>query len=330
MTSLAPLLQRFFTDRLITQEHASRHTIASYRDAWRLLLGYAQQVTGTFAWKLDLRQLDAVMITGFLRYLEHERNNSARTRNTRLAAIHSLFRYAALHAPEDADVIGQVLAIDGSRVVTTDISWLTRAESQALLDAPDQDTWIGRRDHALLLVLLRTGLRVSELTSLTRADAILGSSGAHIRCTGKGRKERCTPLDRQTVTVLRRWLAENDMPGTSPLFPSSRSGPMSRDAVADRISLCRRTAARACPSLAGKPVTPHTLRHSCAMELRHAGIDVSVIALWLGHADIKSTQVYLHADMDAKEHALARITPPGVPAGRYKPSDPLLAFLENL
>lgn len=330
MTSLAPLLQRFFTDRLLTQEHASQHTIASYRDAWRLLLSYAQQATGTRPWKLDLRQLDATLITAFLRYLENERGNSARTRNARLAAIHSLFRYAALRAPEDADIIGQVLAIDGSRVITTDISWLTRAESQALLGTPDQGTWIGRRDHALLLVLLRTGLRVSELTSLTRADALLNSSGAHIRCLGKGRKERCTPLDQQTVTVLRRWLAENDGPGTGPLFPSSRSGPMSRDAVADRIMLYRKAAARTCPSLTGKPVTPHTLRHSTAMELRRSGVDVSVIALWLGHADIKSTQVYLHADIDAKEQALARTTPPGVPAGRYKPSDPLLSFLESL
>lgn len=195
---------------------------------------------------------------------------------------------------------------------------------------PDQGTWIGRRDHALLLVLLRTGLRVSELTGLTRADAVLSSSGAHIRCLGKGRKERCTPLDQPTVSVLRRWLAENDGPGTSPLFSSSRSGPLSRDAVADRITLYRRAAARTCPSLAGKPITPHTLRHSTAMELRRAGVDISVIALWLGHSDIKSTQVYLHADIDDKEQALARTTPPGVTAGRYKPSDPLLAFLENL
>ena len=247
MTSLAPLLQRFFTDRLLTHEHASQHTIASYRDAWRLLLSYAQQATGTRPWKLDLRQLDATLITGFLRHLERERGNSARTRNARLAAIHSLFRYAALYAPEDADIIGQVLAIDGSRVVTTDISWLARAESQALLDAPDQGTWIGRRDHALLLVLLRTGLRVSELTSLTRADALLNSSGTRIRCLGKGRKERCTPLDQQTATVLRRWLAENDGGGTSPLFPSSRSGPMSRDAVADRITFYRKAAVRNLP-----------------------------------------------------------------------------------
>jgi integrase/recombinase XerD len=290
MASLAPILQRFFTDRMITQRHASQHTIAAYRDAFRLLLSYAQQATGTPPWKLELRQLDAQLITGFLQHLQHQRRNSARTRNARLAAIRALYRYAALHAPEDAEVIQQVLAIDGSRTSTTLVTWLNAAESTALLAAAGgRGSWTGRRDHAMLLVLLRTGLRVSELTQLNRGDVHLGA-GAHVRCLGKGRKERCTPLDEQAVTVLRDWLA----------------------------------------TTSGRDGDPHTLRHSLAMELRRAGVDVTVIALWLGHSDIRSTQVYVHADLEAKERALALTSPPGIPAGRYQPSDPLLAFLESL
>ncbi len=329
MASLAPILQRFFTDRMITQKHASEHTIAAYRDTWRLLLSHAQQATGTPPWKLELQQLDAALITGFLQHLQHQRHNSARTRNARLAAIRALYRYAALRAPEDAEVIQQVLAIDGSRTTTTIITWLTAAEAAVLLDATDRGTWTSRRDHAMLLVLLRTGLRVSELTQLTRGDVHLGT-GAHIRCTGKGRKERCTPLDEQTTSVLRDWLAATSGNDGDPLFPSRHGGHLSRDGVAARITRYHASASQTCPSLAGKTVSPHTLRHSCAMELRHAGVDIAVLALWLGHADIRSTQAYVHADLETKERALALTTPPDVPAGRYQPSDPLLAFLENL
>ena len=329
MASLAPILQRFFTDRMITQKHASEHTIAAYRDTFRLLLSYAQQATGTPPWKLELRQLDAALITGFLQHLQHQRHNSARTRNARLAAIHSLFRYSALRAPEDAEVIQQVLAIDGSRTTTTIITWLTAAESTALLDAADRGTWTGRRDQAMLLVLLRTGLRVSELTQLTRGDVHLGA-GAHIRCTGKGRKERCTPLDEQTISVLRDWLATASGQDGDPLFPSRSGRHLSRDAVAARLARYHAIASQTCPSLTAKTVSPHTLRHSNAMELRHAGVDIAVLALWLGHADIRSTQAYVHADLETKERALALTSPPDIPAGRYRPSDPLLAFLENL
>jgi len=329
MASLAPILQRFFTDRMIIQKHASEHTIAAYRDTFRLLLTYTQQATGTPPWKLDLRQLDAALITGFLQHLQHQRHNSARTRNARLAAIHTLYRYAALRAPEDAEVIQQVLAIDGSRTATTILTWLTAAESAALLEAPDRGTWTGCRDHAMLLVLLRTGLRVSELTQLTRGDVHLGT-GAHVRCTGKGRKERSTPLDEQTITVLRDWLATTSGQDGDPLLPSRRGGRLSRDAVAARVARYRVIASRTCPSLADKTVSPHTLRHSNAMELRHAGVDIAVLALWLGHADIRSTQAYVHADLETKERALALTNPPDIPAGRYQPSDPLLTFLENL
>jgi integrase/recombinase XerD len=329
MTTLAPLLQRFFTDRLMTQKRASPHTIASYRDTWRILLGYAQTETGTPPWKLQVSQLDTGLITGFLRHLEHDRGNSERTRNTRLAAIHSLFRYAALHAPEDARTIQQVLAIDGSRITTGPVCWLTGTESQALLAVPDRSTRIGRRDYAMLLILLRAGLRVSELTGLTRGDIHLGP-GPYIRCLGKGRRARCTPLDPPTAAVLGEWLTETAGTSADPLFPSRNGRPLSRDTVAARIGKCRDVAAASCPSLPGKTISPHTLRHSNAMALHQAGVDIAVLALWLGHSSTKSTDIYIHADIESKEQALAQTAPPGITPGRYKPPDPLLAFLESL
>jgi integrase/recombinase XerD len=329
MSDLAPILQSFFTDRMITQKHASQHTIRSYRDTFRLLLTFAWQATGTPPWKLDVGQLDAGLITSFLRWLETDRSSSPRTRNARLSAIRSLFRYASLRAPDNAAVIQRVLAIEASRTGTTVIDWLTDTESDALLAVPDRSTWTGRRDYALLLTALRTGLRVSELTQLTRRDLHLGT-GAHVRCTGKGRKERCTPLDAQTVAALRAWLADRPGQDDDPLFITRRGTPMSRDAVHARIASYQKIAAESCPSLASKNLTPHTLRHSTAMHLRHAGVDNAVIALWLGHQDIRSTQIYTHADLTLKEQALDRTTPPDVPPGRYQPPDQLLAFLESL
>jgi site-specific recombinase XerD len=313
----------------MTQKQSSPHTIASYRDCWRLLLGYAHQVTGSAPWDLELRQLDAALITGFLDHLEQQRHNSPRTRNIRLAAVHSLFRYAALHAPEDAHTIQQVLAIDTSSTTTGPICWLTDAESEALLTVPDRATRIGRRDHALLLTLLRTGLRVSELTRLTRGDVRLGP-GAHIHCLGKGRRERCTPLDPPTAAVLQDWLTEIGGNPADPLFPNPHGRPLSRDAVAARIERYHDAASEACPSLRDKTVTPHTLRHSNAMALHRAGVDIAVLALWLGHASTRSTDIYIHADIEAKERALAQTAPPDVPPGRYRPPDPLLSFLESL
>jgi integrase len=329
MSRLAPVLQGFFTDKLITQKHASPHTISAYRDTWRLLLTFAQQATGIPPWKMNLSQLDHDLITGFLQYLETERNNSLRTRNARLAAIHSMFRYAALRAPDDAAETQRVLAIEGGQATRTDISWLTDAEADALLAACDRATWIGRRDHAMILTGLRTGLRISELTRLTCDDVRLGT-GAHVHCLGKGRKERCTPLDKPTAAVLRDWLAERSGRPDDPLFPARRGGVMSRDAFQARLTRYKPDAAETCPSLASKQLAPHVLRHSAAMALRRAGVDTSVIALWLGHEDSRSTQVYIHADLEMKERALARTTPPDVPPGRYKAPDPLLAYLESL
>jgi integrase/recombinase XerD len=329
MTSLAPVLQRFFSAKLIGQEHASSHTIRSYRDALRLLLIHAQRATGTPPWQMDIGQLTPELITGFLRSLEAERRNSPRTRNSRLAAIHALLRYAALYAPDNAATIQQVLAIKGTRTTRNELCWLTAAEATALVTACDTGTWIGRRDHALLLVALCTGLRVSELIHLTRGDIEL-DTGPHIRCMGKGRKERCVPLDKPTVAVLRQWLTERGGGAADVVFCTSRGHLLSRDAIQSRLDKYHPIATQQCPSLASKHLTPHTLRHSTAMRLKRAGVDITVIAAWLGHDSIASTQIYMHTDLEEKERALARLTSPGTLPGRYQPDDQLLAFLRSL
>jgi site-specific recombinase XerD len=329
MTTLAPTLQAFFTERLATQRHASPNTVASYRDTFRLLLGFAQAHTGRPPAKLQLEDLDAPLIGAFLEHLEHDRLNSVRTRNNRLAAVHSLFRYAALRHPDHADLIHRVLAIPNKRVDRELVCFLTSAEIDVLVSAPDPDTWIGRRDRTLLLVAVQTGLRVSELTALTCGDVTL-STGAHVRCTGKGRKERITPLTAQATQALQIWLAERGGVPTEPLFPSRRGGALSRDAVALLVSKHVAAARILCPTLATKTVSPHVLRHTCAMQLLAVGTDVTVIALWLGHEQIDSTNIYLHADLGIKERALARTTPAHIAPGRYRPSDKLLAFLEGL
>jgi site-specific recombinase XerD len=329
MTALAPTMEGFFTERLIGQRRASSNTIASYRDTFRLLLTFTRQHTGKPPSKLDLVDLDAVLIGRFLDHLEHVRHNSVRTRNNRLGAIHSLFNYAAFRHPEHAEVIQRVLAIPAKRTERRLVTFLTTDEVDALLAAPDRSTWVGRRDRALIVVAVQTGLRVSELTALVNTDIELGA-GAHLRCHGKGRKERITPLTTETVGVLRVWMAERQGAPDDPLFPSQRGGPLTRDAVAARINKYSRTAATRCPSLAHKQVTPHVLRHTCAMGLLAAGVDITVIALWLGHESIETTQIYLHADLSIKQRAIARTTPTGVKPGRYRPPDPLLAFLESL
>jgi site-specific recombinase XerD len=329
VSALAPTLQAFFTDRLIRQRHASGHTIAAYRDTWRLLLGYATTRTGRLPSRLDLADLDAPLIAGFLDHLERERGNSVRTRNARLAAIHSLFRFAALEHPEHAQSISRVLAIPPKRFDRTVITYLTEPEIDALLASCDQATWTGRRDHALLLLAVQTGLRISELTGLTRRDIHLGS-GAHVACHGKGRKDRITPLTSATVAVLRDWLGEQDGDPGRPLFPTRRGTKLSRDAIEHRLAHYTVQAADGCPSLHGKTITAHVLRHTTAMRLLHAGVDTSVIALWLGHVSVDTTQIYLHADLELKEQALARTRPPNGRTGRYQPPDSLLAWLEGL
>jgi site-specific recombinase XerD len=329
MSTLAPTIEAFFTQRLATQRDASSHTIAAYRDALRLLLIFAQDRIGKPPSQLDVADLDAWLVTAFLTWLETERGNSVTTRNARLTAIRSLFRYAALRHPEHAGLIQRVLAIPSKRHEQTMVCFLTPPEVDTLLAAPDRTSWYGRRDHALLTLAVQTGLRVSELTRLTCGDLHMGT-GAHVRCLGKGRKQRATPLTSQTVAVLKVWLRERAGNPTEPLFPSRRNKPLSSDAVAWLLTKHVDTAARRCPSLAGKNVTPHVLRHTAAMRLLQAGVDTSVIALWLGHESVQTTQIYLHADLALKEQALARTAPPETAPGRYRPPDKLLAFLEAL
>lgn len=329
MTRLAPILQAFFTTRLSSQYGASVHTIAAYRDSWRLLLGYAARATGTTPAALDLSQLDADLITGFLTHLETERGNTATTRNARLAAVHSLFSYAAYHHPEHADTISTVLAIPAKRTHRTDITYLRPLEVSALLAAPDRSTPTGRRDHALIQLAVTTGMRVGELTALKLSEVHLGTA-AHVVCHGKGRKDRITPLDRQTVMVLRVHTAKTTNPDAF-VFTARAGTRLSRDAVAARLVLHAAAASRTCPSLTSKNVTPHVLRHTAAMRLLAAGIDTSVIALWLGHESIETTQIYLHADLQTKQDALARTTPTGTKPGRYTVTDDaLLTFLDSL
>jgi integrase/recombinase XerD len=329
VSALAPTLQAFFTDRLIRQRNASPHTIAAYRDTWRLLLSYASERAGVAPSALDLADLDAPLVGGFLDHLETGRGNSIRTRNARLAAICSLFRYAALVHPEHAASIARVLAIGPKRFDRALISYLTEAEVDALLAACDRSTKTGRRDQAMVLLAVQTGLRISELTGLCQKDVHLGV-GAHVACHGKGRKDRITPLTTNVTIVLRDWLAECVVDPSAPLFPTRRGSKLSRDAVEHRLAHYVGKATRGCPSLAGKTITAHVLRHTTAMRLLHAGVDTSVIALWLGHAHVDTTQIYLHADLELKEQALARTKPPNTPTGRYQPPDALLAWLEAL
>jgi integrase/recombinase XerD len=329
MSALAPTMQAFFTERLIGQRQASPHTIAAYRDTFRLLLAFAQQRTGVEPHALDIDDIDASLLTAFLDHLERDRGNNPRTRNARLAAVRSLYRYAALRHPEHAATIARVLAIPTKRHDRAIVCYLGEHETAALLGAPDRTRWIGRRDHALMTLTIQTGLRVSELIALRCQDAHLAGA-PHIQATGKGRKQRITPLTTETTEVLRRWTKERAGASDRPLFPTSRGRALSRDAVALLVSRHAKTASRSCPTLATKTVTPHVLRHTAAMNLLHAGVDTSVIALWLGHESTEATQIYLHADMAIKERALARTTPVGIKPGRYRPADALLAFLERL
>jgi len=329
MTELAPTLQAFFTDRLIGQRQASPHTVAAYRDAFRLLLRYAADRTGKQPCQLDIADIDAPLVAAFLDHLQIERRNSARTRNLRLAAIHSLFRYAVLRHPEHAASVQRVLAIPPKRFERNLVTYLTEEEVNALVAACDRSAWAGRRDHAMIVLAVQTGLRVSELTGLACGDVVL-HDGAHVRCSGKGRKERNTPLVPSSVSVLRTWLAERQGSPSEPLFPTVVGKPLSRDAVERRIARHVSKAAERCPSIKAKQVTAHTLRHTAAMRLLLSGVDVTVIALWLGHEQVATTQIYLHADMTQKERAIARVRPPDTKPGRYRAPDAILAFLEAL
>ena len=331
MSALAPTLESFFTSYLIGQRGASQHTITAYRDTLRLLLKYAHERTGIRPSDLDISVFDAELIAAFLAMLEQQRHNSIRTRNARLAAIHSLYRHAALRHPEHAELIARVLAIPPKNHDQTILTFLTAPETDALLAAPDRRTPTGRRDHLIILLMITTGVRVSELTALTRADVHTGKPAAHIASRGKGRKTRITPLDTTTATAMRAWLTETARSAGLPVFTArGTTRKLTTDAVAQRLTLHAATAASACATIAAKKVTPHTLRHTCAMRMLAAGIDATTIALWLGHESADSTRAYLHADLQLKQRALDRTAPPRTRRGRYRPPDKLLAFLEAL
>jgi site-specific recombinase XerD len=324
------LLERFFMQRLMAQRRVSSHTIASYRDTFRLLLRFSEKRLHKSPSALALTDLDPSLIGAFLDELEKGRANSARSRNLRLTAIRSFYRYAAHEEPAQSGLIQHILAMPAKRCEKKLVGFLTRPEIDAVLAAPDLSTWTGRRDRAFLLVAIQTGLRLSEMTGLRTTDAVLGA-GAHVRCMGKGRKERCTPLTRQAADTLKLWLREPRRGTADILFPSARGVRLSADGVQFLLARHVASAQQQCPSLEHKRVTPHVLRHSAAMELLQAGVDRSVIALWLGHESIETTQMYLDADLALKEKALARVTPVAKgKTGRYRPDDKLLAFLKNL
>ena len=329
MSAIAPALQEYFTQRLIGQRQASPHTIAAYRDCFRLLFAYLAQTSGKQPAELGFEDLDAATISGFLTHLEQQRGVSVSTRNARLVALRSWFAFAARRHPEHAALIARVLAIPSKRRDRPLVSFLEPEETDALLKAPDPGRWTGRRDRALLTFAVQTGLRVSELTAVRNADIAVGR-GAHVQVLGKGRKERAVPLSSHTVAVLRPWLSERAGEPREPLFPGPAGQHLSRDTVRKLVIKHGRAAAAGCVSLATKKIGVHTLRHTCAMTLLRSGVDLATIALWLGHEDLRTVQIYLHADLELKERALARTTPPNATPGRYRPPDPVLAFLESL
>ena len=327
--TFSELLQSYFTEYLMRERNASPHTIANYRDTFRLVIAFAQKCLNKPPTKLAIADLDAPFVASFLNHLEKDRGVSPRSRNVRLAAIHSFFNYVALQEPAGGAIAQRVLAIKSKRCAKKPVEFLTRLEIDALLAAPDQTTWSGRRDRTLLLVAVQTGLRVSELVGLCCQDVILGA-GAHVRCTGKGRKTRCIPLRKEAVAALRYWMRERNGQPTHALFPNAHGQSLSRDGVEYMLAKHVATAKGNCPLLKTKHVSPHVLRHSTAMDLLQHGVDRSVIALWLGHESMDTTQAYLHANLALKEQALAKTEPFKGRISRYRPADPLLAFLQSL
>jgi len=324
------LLQKFFTERLMNQKHVSPHTVACYRDTFRLLFGFVQREKHRAPSRLTWNDLDASLICAFLDYCEKDRHNSPRTRNLRLTAIRSFFRYVAFLEPSESLRIQQILAIPNKRQSRRLIGFLTHAEVEHLLASPDQTTWSGRRDYTFLLLTVQTGMRLSEVTALYRHDLVLGT-GAHVHCWGKGRKERCTPLAKRTVKVLRRWLREAPRERNDILFPNARGGWLSADGAQYLLAKHLKIARQNCPSLREKRVTLHVLRHTTAIALLEAGVDTSTIALWLGHESPSTTQIYLDANLAQKERILNKTaTWDATPLGRYRPEDPVLQFLKSL
>jgi site-specific recombinase XerD len=327
--SLAPLLERFFTQRLMQERRVSPHTICSYRDTFRLFLKFTQQRRHKPPSALTFEEIDAPLVVAFLDHLEKQRGVSVRSRNLRLSAIHSFFRFVALELPTHSARIQRVLAIPSKRFTRTLVRFLTRPEVDALLAAPDRNTWFGRRDHAFIQMAVQTGLRLSEITAITRDDLVL-EAGAHVRVIGKGRKERCTPLAKPTVAVLKAWLREPLRGDGRLLFPNTEGGRLTVHGVKYMLNKHAATAVKVCNSLKGKRVTVHLLRHTMALEMLQAGVDCAVIALWLGHESVETTQVYLEATLAMKERALAKLAPLCGSPGRFRPGDELMSFLNSL
>lgn len=323
------LLQDFFQRRLLAERGVSAHTIASYRDTFELLLRYAEKRTGRMPSALRLEDIDAPFVLAFLDHLESERGNSPRTRNLRLTAIRSFLRYASLRAPAAVPVAERVLAISSKRFDHPALEFLSREEVEALLEAPDRSTWSGERDAVLLAVLYNSGARVSELVGLRVVDVLLDRQSA-LHLQGKGRKQRVVPLWKDTAKQLRGWLTRIDHRPEAPVFPNRAGKPLTRSGVEQRLRVAIRTAATRCPSLAGRRISPHTLRHTTAMHLLQSGVDITVIALWLGHQDTATTHLYVEADLAMKEAALRRLDHPSLKHVRYRAPDRLLAFLEAL
>jgi len=328
-TTFPALLEAFFLDRLMRQRRVSPHTLASYRSAFRLLLQFTQQCLGKAPSNLAVSDLTTTLLGAFLDHLERDRRNTARSRNVRLIAIRSFFRYVALQAPEYSALAQRVLDMPSKRYTRRPITFLVQDEVDALLAAPDLNTWCGRRDRALILLAVQTGLRAAELLALRRQDIVFGPA-AHVWCEGKGRKKRCTPLRKDTVAVLRSWLREHQEDASDLAFPTVRGTVLSHDALQNLLNKHIAVAQRHCPSLKRKHVTPHSLRHSLAMKLLQSGVDRSVIALWLGHESPETTSIYLHADMTMKERALQKTAADSARALRYRPDDRVMAFLKGL
>ena len=328
-TSFPKLLQEFFLERLVAQQNASPQTVAAYRDSFRLLLQFAHQHMGRAPECLELKDVDAPLVLAFLDHLERDRHNTIRSRNARLAAIRSFVHFAAFKEPAALPGIQRVLAIPMKRFDKPLLGFLSKDEIQAILDAPPSDRWTGQRDRIMFATLYNTGARVSELTGLRVTDVVLdGSACVHLH--GKGRKARRVPLWRTTTTQLRQWLPRIDGRPDRPLFPSAVGGRLTRPAVTAWLRLAVQRAATQCPSLTNRRVSPHCVRHSTAMHMLQAGVDITVIALWLGHENPTTTHMYVEADLAMKERALQVVQPPRIKQTRYRPTDRVLAFLQGL
>ncbi len=323
------LLQNYFCQYLINQRQVSDRTVKCYRDTFCLLFKFAGEKLGKTASKLCLSDITAELILSFLNYLESVRHNSVTSRNVRLAAIRSFLHYAEYQEPQELPTIQRVLAIPMKRHDFKLIGFLTRDEINAIMSSVNTNTWSGQRDHVLFATLYNTGARVSEVISAKRGDVEL-NHGTVILLHGKGRKERSVPLWKSTSRLLRKWLDKINSDPKTPLFPNRFGSPMTRAGVEERLKVAVSKAEAICSSLASKKVSPHVIRHTTAMHLLQSGIDLTVIALWLGHENVNTTHKYLESDLQMKEKILNAVDDPKYKFNKKKISDSLIKFLEDL